>query len=175
LDNIGTKLRDIYSQIDMCTCCSLGKYEKNNPPRLRYKAGSKPILIVSQNPGIRNDPECDHVWGGLDILFGHFPDLNLKGLLDNVWITNLVKCRTPKNARPRADEIKACQYWLEQEISVLNPKIIIGLGKPACTWLEGKGLLFDRFCHPRFVLQFRHKDIPKYIEELQKVILGYTC
>jgi hypothetical protein len=62
------KLDELYALIDGCKCCELGCLPMNSGRRLRLKRGTRPILVVGQNPGRRVVPECDHVWGGLDLL-----------------------------------------------------------------------------------------------------------
>lgn len=58
---------------------------------------------------------------------------------DDIYITNCVKCRPPKNRTPNDIELTACKYWLWQEIKLLNPQIIITLGKtPAQLLLKRK-------------------------------------
>ena len=48
-----------------------------------------------------------------------------------VCISNTVHCRPPNNRTPRADEIKACSKWLDIELGIAQPRIIVALGKPA--------------------------------------------
>ncbi len=50
---------------------------------------------------------------------------------DDVYITNIVKCRPPKNREPEEDEIAACYPFLEQQIRAIRPSIICALGAPA--------------------------------------------
>jgi uracil-DNA glycosylase family 4 len=47
----------------------------------------------------------------------------------NTYITYAVKCKTPKNRIPKVNEIKTCKFWLWQEMQVIQPKVIITLGK----------------------------------------------
>jgi DNA polymerase len=55
-----------------------------------------------------------------------------------VYITNVVKCHPPDNRTPHKDEIAACMPYLQQQIKLLQPKIIVALGKVAATALLGK-------------------------------------
>jgi uracil-DNA glycosylase family 4 len=48
---------------------------------------------------------------------------------EEVFITNLVRCRPPNNRNPKKDEIASCIEWLKQELHVLEPKVIIPLGR----------------------------------------------
>jgi uracil-DNA glycosylase family 4 len=51
--------------------------------------------------------------------------------LDDVYITNIVKCRPPDNRDPTPDEIKACRPYLEEELSTIKPDYVLTLGKPS--------------------------------------------
>ena len=57
---------------------------------------------------------------------------------NDVYIGNIVKCRPPGNRAPEADEIAACLPWLQRQIALIRPKIIVALGKTAATALLGK-------------------------------------
>ena len=61
----------------------------------------------------------------LSILF------SMKLSRDNVYITNTVKCRPPENRNPNSDEINSCSRFLDGQISLISPNIIILLGKVA--------------------------------------------
>jgi uracil-DNA glycosylase family 4 len=56
----------------------------------------------------------------------------------NVYIANVVKCRPPDNRSPAADEIAQCLPYLERQIALIQPKLIVALGKTAATALLGK-------------------------------------
>lgn len=50
---------------------------------------------------------------------------------NRVYIANIVKCRPPRNRDPKPDEQEACREWLEKQINLVNPKIIVCLGRIA--------------------------------------------
>lgn len=105
------------------------------------KAG---ILIVAQAPGIVEDREGRMFAGPSGKIFDEL--LAEAGLAHkDVYLTNLVKCYLPKNRRPRRDEIHACSRHLKQEISLLNPRLIVPLG----------------FYAARYLLQLLDSDIPQ--------------
>lgn len=56
----------------------------------------------------------------------------------DVYICNVVKCRPPNNRVPETDEMTVCGAFLEQQIMVLQPRIIVALGVTAAKWLLGK-------------------------------------
>ena len=56
----------------------------------------------------------------------------------NVYIANIVKCRPPDNRNPSADEIAQCLPYLQRQIALMQPKLIVALGKVASNALLGK-------------------------------------
>ncbi len=54
---------------------------------------------------------------------------------DDVFIANVLKCRPPKNRNPEPDEIAECQPFLERQIQLIRPLVLVGLGKFAGQWL----------------------------------------
>ncbi|MFL2889843.1 MAG: uracil-DNA glycosylase [Pelagibacteraceae bacterium] len=94
------------------------------------------IMIVAEGPGASEDEE------GLPFLgrAGQLLDKMLKSInldRDNVYITNVVNYRPPKNRKPTADEIKRYLPYLCRHIEIVNPKILILLGNTALNALIG--------------------------------------
>jgi DNA polymerase len=56
---------------------------------------------------------------------------------DQVYITNVVKCRPPSNRTPLPEEIDTCRTFLEQQVQAVSPKVILSLGRPATQTLLG--------------------------------------
>jgi DNA polymerase len=54
---------------------------------------------------------------------------------EQVFIANVLKCRPPQNRNPEPDEIQSCQPFLERQIELIQPKVLVGLGKFAGQWL----------------------------------------
>lgn len=173
------ELYALYKEIDDCQDCELGELRMNRAPRLRFKPGKKPVLVVSQNPAMSKKPpvhvvpNCDHVWGGLNILFrpsdSNGPD-RAREIADAVWITNVVKCRTPNNNEPTLGQERACKKWLDQEIELIKPKSFIALGNTAKIWLtrNNSGPLTS-FYHPSHMFRFKHGEIGRYLKELEAI------
>jgi len=74
---------------------------------------------------------------------------------EEVYITNIVKCRPPQNRDPRSDEIDACWPFLERQIELVQPKLICTLGRPASNTLlqnhRSMGELRGRWFHYRHI------------------------
>ena len=57
---------------------------------------------------------------------------------NNVYIANIVKCRPPNNRTPETDEITQCLPYVQRQIDLIKPKLIVALGKTAATALLGR-------------------------------------
>lgn len=112
-------------RIRSCQRCRLGETRTNalcgegNP-------GAK-LMFVAQAPGEVEDREGRMFLGPSGRAF--FQLLEAAGITrEEFYMTNLVKCRLPKNRKPRRDEIAACSLYLDAEIAVVRPKVIVPLG-----------------------------------------------
>lgn len=102
---------------------------------------------------------------------------------EDVYICNVTKCQPPENRNPEPDEIMACQPFLERQIEVICPSVIVGLGKFAGQWLlktaepisrirgrvgEYKGIKVVPTYHPAFLL--RNPGAKKEVWEDMKLV-----
>jgi DNA polymerase len=95
-------------------------------------------LFVGEGPGADEDAQGEPFVGQAGKLLDNMlMAIRLKRGND-VYIGNIVKCRPPGNRAPEADEIAACLPWLQRQIALIRPKIIVALGKTAATALLGK-------------------------------------
>ena len=84
-------------------------------------------MFVGEGPGEEEDEQGRPFVGKAGMLFTKiFNSVNLER--DDVYITNVVKCRPPKNRNPESDEISACNRYLETQIALINPKVIVAVG-----------------------------------------------
>ncbi|MDX2438837.1 MAG: uracil-DNA glycosylase [Acidobacteriota bacterium] len=87
---------------------------------------------------------------------------------DQVYITNIVKCRPPGNRDPKDDEVAACSPYLDQQIELIAPRVLVALGKPAShrllgtskpigalrgRWASYKGIPLMPLFHPAYMLR----------------------
>jgi len=96
------------------------------------------VVLLGQNPGRNEDQQGRPFIGAA----GQYLDSLLfqaRVPRDSVAITNLVKCLTPGNRAPSALEIAACSKWLDLELAVVDPYIIVTMGYPATMHLLGRG------------------------------------
>ncbi len=85
------------------------------------------LMLVGEAPGEQEDLQGRPFVGRAGQLLTRF--LNLYGVSrDKVYITNIVKCRPPGNRNPAPDEIRTCYPYLEKQIELISPKVILCLG-----------------------------------------------
>lgn len=95
---------------------------------------TSPVMFIGEGPGEKEDLQGEPFVGPA----GQLLDVMLKLIgLDrkSVYIANIVKCRPPMNRDPSPEERQACLPWLEKQIEIINPKIIVCLGRIAATTL----------------------------------------
>ncbi|ADD05026.1 uracil-DNA glycosylase [Natrialba magadii ATCC 43099] len=86
------------------------------------------ILFVGEGPGAQEDSQGEPFVGRSGSVLDD--QLRIVGLdRDTVRITNCVRCRPPENRDPTTDELENCRSYLEQEIELLDPDVIVTLGK----------------------------------------------
>ena len=108
-----------------CTLCSLSEGRTN----VVFGSGHSDadLVIIGEGPGQREDEQGLPFVGRsgqlLDQLLGEI-DLDRA----DVYITNVVKCRPPRNRDPREDEIEACKPYLRSQLTLIDPKVVLTLG-----------------------------------------------
>ena len=121
-----------------CTRCPLAETRTTAVPG----EGPVParILFIGEAPGRNEDAQGRPFVGRA----GKILDELLAGIgvaRDEVFITNIVKCRPPGNRDPTPAEIEACRPYLEQQIALIRPEVIVTLGRFAMQWvLESHGV-----------------------------------
>ena len=111
-----------------CHACSLSNTRNN----VVFGKGSlkAKIFIIGEAPGRDEDLSGEPFVGRAGKLLNEIL-FSMKLSRDNVYITNTVKCRPPDNRNPNSDETNSCSRFLESQISLISPNIIILLGKVA--------------------------------------------
>ena len=135
-------LLDLYRQCVNCTAC---------PARQECKAPvtgvgntDAHIMIVGRNPGKNEDdrgiPFCGQ---GGELLTTWLGWAELQTI--PIYITNMMKCFTKENREPKSLEILTCgELWLQKEMRMLAPTLILVFGEQACIYLTGMQLKFAR-------------------------------
>lgn len=88
------------------------------------------VMFVGEAPGATEDELGRPFVGRAGKLLGEL--LAAAGLVrEDVWITNVVKARPPSNRDPKAPEVAHCMPWLERELEILRPRLVVPLGRHA--------------------------------------------
>jgi len=125
------ELRDCVSQ---CTRCDLSQSRTNTV----FGVGNPDAdwLIIGEAPGAEEDRRGEPFVGRA----GKLLDEMLRAIgesRDSVFIANILKCRPPNNRDPRPEEAASCRQYLERQIELVQPRIILAVGKIAAQNLLG--------------------------------------
>src|SRR5262245_42924497 len=119
-------LQTVAAEVSVCTKCKL------HAGRIKAVPGEGPaqaeLMFIGEGPGFHEDQQGRPFVGAagkfLDELLGYAGYKR-----EEVFITNVVKCRPPSNRDPEPDELAACNNYLERQIAALDPKVIVTLGR----------------------------------------------
>jgi len=119
-------LTEVYKEIAVCRRCELYKTATRSVP------GEGPenaeIMFIGEGPGWNEDQQGRPFVGAagkfLDQLFA-----SIGMQREQVYITNVVKHRPPNNRDPMPTEIAACNFWLDRQLELIHPKMIVTLGR----------------------------------------------
>jgi uracil-DNA glycosylase len=121
-----SELAQLCEEIQACQLCILSQGRTNAVP------GEGPedadIMFIGEGPGFHEDRQGKPFVGAA----GNYLNELLEKIGMNrhdVYITNVVKCRPPGNRDPQAAEIEACRPYLDQQIGLIRPRLIVTLGR----------------------------------------------
>jgi DNA polymerase len=127
-------LDEIRDQIASCDKCELCKGRNKTVPGEGNPEAD--IVLVGEGPGENEDEEGKPFVGRSgDLLTKILKAYDVER--EEVFVTNVVKCRPPNNRDPKVDEVKACMPYLVEQVRAINPSLIIALGKAAANALQG--------------------------------------
>lgn len=124
---------DFAAHVEACTACGLARTRNRAVPGVGSTTAD--WLFVGEAPGAEEDrlgePFVGQAGKLLDAMLASI------GLArgDNVYIANVLKCRPPANRTPEPGEVAACQPFLDRQITLLSPRLIVALGKSAASTL----------------------------------------
>jgi len=180
-------MSEIELSISQCKKCSLHETRANTVPG----EGDihSPVVFVGEGPGAEEDSTGRPFVGRAGKLFEEI----LKAVSfsrEDVFITNIVKCRPPNNRNPMSDEMNSCAPFLFSQLQIINPILIVTLGAvPLSFLLEKKnvritsmrgqmieykdGVMIFPMFHPSYLLRnpSKAKGSPKYLtwQDIQEV------
>jgi DNA polymerase len=125
--------RDFARDVTACTACSLCRTRNKAVPGVGDTRAQ--WLFVGEAPGAEEDAKGEPFVGQAGRLLDNM--LAALGMKrgDNVYIANVLKCRPPGNRSPEPLEVESCRPYLDRQIELIRPSLIIALGKSAATTL----------------------------------------
>jgi uracil-DNA glycosylase len=160
-------INELNAMIADCRQCPLHETRKNTVPgEGNLEAG---IFFVGEGPGADEDEQGRPFVGRSGQLLTTM--LNHVGIeRSEVFIGNIVKCRPPGNRDPMPVEVEECRAYLQAQISIVRPKVIVTLGAPALSYffesryklgsvvgrfIRNQGQLYYAMWHPSYVLRLQ--------------------
>ena len=178
-------MRDIYSVFDelhrkiaSCTKCGLCRTRINTVP------GEGPlnsrVIIVGEGPGQEEDESGKPFVGKAGRLLTDILEKGGNIRRDSIYITNTVKCRPPDNRNPTTQEINSCRDYLEAQLLLIHPDIVVTMGNVPTrallnttngitslrgTFVEWRGIRLFPMFHPSYLLRNESKAVgsPRYL------------
>jgi uracil-DNA glycosylase len=119
-------LADVEREASSCTRCPLAA----GRTQVVFGVGdpTADLMFVGEGPGAQEDLQGEPFVGRSGQLLDRLMQEELGFGRDHCYIANVVKCRPPGNRDPLPDEIAECRPWLETQIDLIDPKVVISLG-----------------------------------------------
>jgi len=128
----------VAAEVVVCVKCDLCKGRKKAVPGVGNPESR--VLFIGEAPGQSEDLKGEPFVGAA----GKFLNTLLSEIgfsRADVFITNVVKCRPPRNRDPRPDEIETCTPYLNRQIGIIQPKLIVTLGNHSTAYVLSKAQL----------------------------------
>ena len=164
MDTLRTQMQTLKKRASVCTDCDLAKTRAN----VVFGSGdaTAKLVLVAEGPSAADNHTTLPFSGPAGNLLDEV--LTANDLTRNdIWLTNIIKCRAAspkgdrlKNRPPKASEIKACAKWLDGELTLVQPSVILCMGAPAAKVLirrsfritEERGIWFADTHYAPFVM-----------------------
>jgi len=116
----------LVQEIDNCTLCTLSQKRTRAVPGEGSLQAE--IVFIGEGPGFHEDQQGRPFVGPAGRLLEELlASIGLKR--EDVYITNMIKCRAPNNRDPLPGEIKACKPYLDRQLAIIRPKVVVTLGR----------------------------------------------
>ncbi len=160
-------LNTIAKEVMGCTKCPLSQGRCKAVPG--EGSPDARVMFIGEAPGYHEDQQGRPFVGNSGELLDQLLN-KLKIKREDVFITNVVKCRPPNNRDPEPGEMEACKNYLDRQIGIINPRLIITLGRISMSrYWPGKrigqvhgqskveeGRMYMAMFHPSFALRDRY-------------------
>jgi uracil-DNA glycosylase len=172
------EFEEIKSECLKCKACTLS--EKRTQVVFGEGNIDAALMFIGEAPGEEEDKQgIPFVGRAGQLLTKSLEAVNIKRGVDT-YITNVCKCRPPNNRTPEREEANACNHWLQDQIRLIKPKIIVLVGSVAMkaimgetqtiskmrgTWHKYAGIDTTVIFHPAYLLRNPTKDVggPKWL------------
>lgn len=134
----GVTLEAICGKVARCTRCGLARTRHNVVPGMGVEHPE--VLVIGEGPGYEEDMQGKPFVGKAGILLDKMLNAIQLDRNTNCYIANIVKCRPPENRNPLPEEQDACFGFLEAQIHILKPKMILCMGKVAIEKLMNESI-----------------------------------
>lgn len=178
------KLQEVREAVLKCQKCSLAQTRTN--PVVGEGSFNAKIMFIGEAPGFNEDKEgrpfCGQAGKILDELLE-----SVEIPREDVYITNILKCRPPENRDPQQEEILACTPYLEKQIEILNPRVICPLGRYSMKFIfekyglkdqlepiskiHGKVFVVKNLFQEIKIIPFYHPAVATYNPNMKSVLL----
>jgi len=151
-------LVEVAKEVKNCEGCVLHATRCNTVPGSGNPQAK--IMLVGEGPGAEEDIAGVPFVGASGKLINE--GLEGAGLSRaDVFITNIIKCRPPSNRNPTDEEMAACEVFLWQQVDAIKPKLIIGVGKVASSFLLGRNV--------KILEEHGHLHFPPFAEAMMTI------
>ena len=175
-----SKLEELRAECLECRRCKLCETRTN----VVFGTGNEhaDVMFIGEGPGENEDLQGEPFVGrGGKLLDDMLELIDLDR--SQVYIANMVKCRPPKNRDPLPEEQSACAGWLSRQLELIDPKLIVCLGRIAAMrfirsdfkisrehgqWFDVNGRRVMALYHPAALLRDPHKR-PETFEDLKRI------
>ena len=169
-------LEIVASEVRTCEKCGLCRARTNGVPG--EGSPNAEIMFIGEGPGFNEDQQGRPFVGAAGQLLNEM--IRLIGMRrEEVFITNVVRCRPPNNRDPMPDELKACDEYTQRQIAILQPRVIVTLGRYSMARffgpgpmreLHGRSITWNGIAciaqyHPAYILRDRSPAVRKIFED----------
>ncbi|ASC93272.1 uracil-DNA glycosylase [Sulfurospirillum diekertiae] len=133
---LSQNLEELKSSVAGCHLCALAKSRKN----VIFGAGNlkAKVMFIGDNPGVSEDETGMLFTGKSGELLANMIEKVLLIPKEDVYVTTILKCKTPDNRVPTPEEVACCKPYVMQQIQTIRPQIIVALGSTSFHHLTGE-------------------------------------
>lgn len=197
-ESIRTERLRLERDINGCCACSLSEYTVNQVSKVFGNGNciNPQVFLIGMAPSHKSNSSLSDKPHRLEPprAFQHHHGFTFRnmlksaGLYDMIYITNVLKCSTPQNRRMKPNEKKSCLQWLQKEMELLKPKVVITMGSDVSNFLAsvyhlvsgtewrntielfGMRVRLFHIRHPNYCLSYHRITKSLYIGTLQSII-----